>query len=78
MESVPAPPQQRRATIGYVEPTVSGEREDERPRTERWRRLPPRVRPEEWIETVPAAGPKEAPIVVGNGVAYRSGMPLPD
>jgi hypothetical protein len=52
------------------------EREERSPAAERWRRLPPRVMPEEWTDTVAATQPHEEPIVLGDGVAYRGGVPL--
>ena len=52
--------------------------ENAREGSDRWRHLPPRIVPEEWSETVPATTPDEAPVVLGNGVAYRSGVPITD
>lgn len=50
--------------------------EQARPPAERWRRLPPRIRPEDWSEAEPVTHPHEPPVVLGNGVAYRGGVPI--
>jgi hypothetical protein len=62
-----------------MEPVEHSDQQHEtRPAAERWRRLPPRILPEDWTETTPVTTPHEAPVVLGNGVAYRGGVPLPD
>jgi hypothetical protein len=61
-----------------VDPEAHEEQERQRPTRERWRRLPPRILPEEWREAEPASEPHESPTVLGNGVAYRGGVPLTD
>ena len=51
-------------------------RVDEVPAAKPWRELPPRVMPEDWTETKPTAAPHEDPVVYGDGVTYRPGVPL--
>ena len=59
-----------------MDPVEESERQERAPAAERWRRLPPRMMPEEWTETVPAKQPHEEPIVLGDGVAHRGRVPL--
>ncbi len=56
--------------------TACGEDVPERVPVQRWTRLPERVAPESWLESVAVDDPDPARIVRGDGVDFTGGVPI--